>query len=153
MIISKLLGKYWLLQFLIVGVLASYAVGMSVGILLFIESTQPDQSAENVSVLLIIESKHPSYPLNYSDLSTVPVNLTLIEHINNTIGRENWDGVKYGVAGWFIKRIFNVTEEGSWYWLYYYRNPGETKWISSSWGVSSFKLNQDYEIRFVFDST
>ena len=153
MIISRLLGKYWLLQIITAGVVASYALGMSVGILLLIESTQPHQPVENVSVLLIIESNHPSYPLNYSDFSTVTVNLTLIEHINNTIGRENWDGVKYGVAGWFIKRIFNVTEEGSWHWLYYYRIPGEIQWILTPVGVSSFKLNQDYEIRFFFDNT
>ncbi len=154
MIVSKLLGRYWVLQILTIGVVASYAMGMSIGILFFIESIQPShQSVENVSVLLLIESNHPSYPLNYSDLSSVSVNLTLLEHINNTIGRENWDGVKYGVAGWFIKRIFNVTEEGSWHWLYYYRITGDLNWSLTPVGVSSFKLNQDYEFMFVFDTT
>lgn len=152
MILPQAFGKYWILQGLVIGVVVSYAVGMSIGIVLFMNNTQANQEqVENVSILLIIESHHPTNSFNYSYRSIILVNQTLIEYLNNTIGRENWDGKYFGAMGWFIQRIFNATEGGGWYWLYYYRVPGKKNWNSAMAGVSLFKLNQDYEIKFIFD--
>ena len=150
----KKYGKYWVLQGLIIGILISYIVGLSIGVLFFMNNFQTNpNTVEKVTVVLIIESLHPSYSFNFTDISLVPVNQTLIGHLNDTIGQENWHGINYGIAGWYIQRIFNATEGGSWHWLYYYRISNRKSWNLAPVGVSSFKLNQDYDIKFVFDST
>lgn len=145
---SKELARYWILQGFILLVLVSYVVGMAVGMMLFINNSQP--KSDTVNILLIIESSHPNYTFNYTYESQIPVNRILIDHLNETIGRENWDGDYYVIHGWRIKRLFNATEEGSWYWIIYYRTPGALSWSYSGTGVSTFKLTQDYEIKFIF---
>ncbi len=104
-----------------------------------------------VNVTLLIQSNHPDYPINYSNTSTIPINQTLLEHLNLTIGRENWSGINYGPWGWFINRIFNASESVSWHWLYYYRESGTSSWSYSSVGVSRFILNRDFDIKFVYE--
>ncbi|MFX0150264.1 MAG: hypothetical protein ACFFAJ_05750 [Candidatus Hodarchaeota archaeon] len=151
MIFSRMFGKYWFLQGFIICIIGSYIVGMGLGIFVVFNSIQSSESStDTVSILMIIESKHPDYSFNYSYRSEVPYNLSLIEHLNNTIGRENWDGKKYA-GGWFIQRIFNASESGSWFWLIYYRIPKVKNWSLASVGASSFILNQDYDIKFIFD--
>ncbi len=147
---SKELARYWILQGFILLIVVSYILGMALGMMLFINNSQP--KSDNVNILLIIESSHPNYTFNYTYESRIPVNRTLLNHLNETIGRENWDGQNFGVAGWFIKRIFNATEEGSWYWGIYYRTPGTISWSPTPVGVSTFKLTQDYEIKFIFSN-
>ena len=152
MILPQAFGKYWILQGLVIGVVVSYAVGMSIGIVLFINNTQVNQEqVENVSILLIIESHHPTNSFNFSYSSFIAVNLTLIEHLNSTIGWENWDGVNYGAAGWYITRIYNATEQGSWHWSIYFRLQNTSSWDYAPVGVSSFPLEQDLDIKFIFD--
>lgn len=148
-------GKYWFLQGFIICIIGSYFLGMSLGFFIVFNNLQTtESSSDTVSILMIIESKHPQYSFNYSYFSEVPNHLSLIEHLNNTIGRENWDGEKYKYAGgWFIQRIFNASESGSWYWLIYYRVFNTKNWNLASVGVSSFILNQNYDIKFVFDNS
>jgi len=146
--ISKILGKYWLLQTLVIGIIGIYSFGIGLGFVFLI--TTPSTHSDRVSILMIIESNHPSYSFNFSYFDEVPINRTLLDHLNITIGRENWDGRYFGVGGWYIERIFNASEIANWHWLIYHRVPGLKKWALSA-GVSSFLLNQDYEIKFVFD--
>ena len=146
--VSKELSQYWILQSVILLILSGYIVGMGTGILLFLNSTQT--TAETVNILMIIESRHPDYTFNYTYDSKIPKNRTLLDHLNETIGRENWEGEYYGIGGWFIQRIFNASEQGLWHWIIYYRTPGTSKWDLSPVGASIFKLNQDYEIKFLF---
>ena len=121
---------------------------MAVGMMLFFNNSQP--KTDTVNIFLIIESSHPNYTFNYTYESQIPVNRTLLDHLNETIGRDNWDGINYGGAGWFIKRLFNATEEGAWHWIIKYRTPGAISWTLSPVGVSTFKLTKDYEIKFIF---
>ena len=154
MIFPKVDRTYWILQGLIIGVVGCYVVSMSLGILVFVSNSQMDhQNSDTVTILLLIESNHPSYSFNYSFITSVPINQSLIECLNNTIGRENWDGQYYGIGGWFIKRIYNATEQGTWQWLYYYRVQNTTNWNFAPVGVSSFKMDHDFDIKFVFNDS
>ena len=150
MTISNIFGKYWLLQALAIGIIGIYSFGIGFGFV-FLFTTTPSTHSDTVSILMIIESNHPFYFFNYSYFDEIPINRTLLDHLNTTIGRENWDGRYYGVGGWFIERIFNASEYANWYWLIYYRVLGVKKWELSA-GVSSFLLSRDYEIKFVFDA-
>jgi len=147
-------GKYWFLQGFIICIIGSYILGMSLGFFIVFNNLQTTESSSNtVSILMIIESKHPQYSFNYSYRSEVPNDLSLIEHLNNTIGQENWDGKKYDIGGWFIQRIFNASESGDWRWLIFYRIPKAKNWTLAPVGASSFILNQDYDIIFIFDNS
>jgi hypothetical protein len=148
MTIIKELTKYWVLQAITIVILGSYIFGMGYGLVLFLNNS-PEQTG-NVNVLLIIESNHPEFSFNFSYTSEVPSNYTLIDYLNDTIGSGNWDGTKYNPGGWFVQRIFNASEQGNWKWLIYYRVPGDKSWIISPVGASTFKLNRDYEIKFLF---
>ena len=150
---SRFIGKYWLLQGLIIAIIVSYIFGLGVGIIyVFNNSSSSEQPKEEVTILLLIESNNPEFPINFSSSTVVPINTTLLDHLNNTIGENNWDGVNYGVGGWFIQGLFNISEYGPWHWFIYYRLSGAEKWNSSPVGVSMFILNQDYEIKFIFDT-
>ncbi|MFW9857060.1 MAG: hypothetical protein ACFFFG_18565, partial [Candidatus Thorarchaeota archaeon] len=101
--------KYGVLQGLILVVIGSYLVGFVIGLQIVANLTSQDtNSPEFVTVHLIIQSNHPTYPLNYSKTSVVPSNLTLIDHLNQTIGPDNWSGTYSESLGWFIEEIFNV---------------------------------------------
>ncbi|MHA1968770.1 MAG: hypothetical protein ACW964_13310, partial [Candidatus Hodarchaeales archaeon] len=84
---SKELARYWILQGFILLVIVSYILGMAVGMMLFFNNTQP--KSDTVNIFLIIESSHPNYTFNYTYESQIPVNRTLLDHLNETIGREN----------------------------------------------------------------
>lgn len=148
MTLIKELTRYWVLQAFTIVILGSYIFGMGFGVVSLLNNS-PEQT-ENVNVLLIIESNHPEFAFNNTYTSTITSNYTLIDHLNNTIGSGNWDGKNFATGGWFVQRIFNASEQGNWKWSIYYRNPGDKSWIYSPVGVSSFKLNRDYEIKFLF---
>jgi len=151
---NNYIRKYGLLQLSLVIILALYTIGMAFGMVYFLDSLNfsPSESPE-ITVTLLIQSNHPDYPINYSDTSTIPINMTLLDHLNLTIGRENWSGINYGVWGWFINRLFNASESTGWHWLYYYRENGTSAWSYSSVGVSRFILNRDFDIKFVYESS
>ena len=146
--------KYGLLQLSLVIIFGLYTLGMAFGMVYFLDSfNNPPSKSPKITVTLLIQSNHPDYPINYSNTSTIPINQTLLEHLNLTIGRENWSGVNYGVGGWFINRIFNASESTGWNWLYYYREKGTSAWSYASVGVSRFILNRDFDIKFVYESS
>ena len=146
--------KYGLLQLSLVIIIGLYTIGMAFGMVYFLDSlnSTPSKSPE-VTVTLLIQSDHPDYPINYSKTSVIPSNQTLLDHLNLTIGLENWSGINYGVQGWFINRIFNASNSAGWNWLYYYRESGIPAWSYSSVGVSKFILNRDFDIKFVYESS
>lgn len=144
----KELSQYWVLQTFTIMILVGYILGMGVGIVYFINNSQTEN--DNVNILLIIESNHPDFTFNFTYNSIVPVNRTLIDHLNETVGPENWDGTKFGVGGWYIQRIFNASEQENWHWSIYYRVSGTEIWTPSPVGASTFKLNRDYEIKLLF---
>ncbi len=144
----KELSQYWVLQALTIMIIAGYILGMSVGIIYFVNNSQTEN--DSVNILLIIESKHPDFTFNFTYSSIVPVNRTLIDHLNETVGPENWDGTKFGVGGWYIQRIYNASEQENWRWFIYYRVSGTKNWTLSPVGASTFKLNRDYEVKLLF---
>jgi hypothetical protein len=136
---------------LVLGIIGSYIFGFAIGLQIMTTlSPQGISPPEFVNIHLIIQSNHPMHPLNYSDSSVIPSNRTLIDHLNRTIGPNNWSGQYYENGGWFIREIFNVSEQGGWYWLISYRLAGVAGWEPSLVGASIFQLNQDYDIRFLF---
>ena len=151
---NNYIRKYGLLQLSLVIILALYTMGMAFGMVYFLDSLNltPSDSPE-ITVTLLIQSNHPDYPINYSDISTIPINMSLLNHLNLTIGPDNWSGINYGAWGWFINRIFNASESTGWHWLYYYRENGSSTWSYSSVGVSRFILNRDFDIKFVYESS
>ena len=146
--------KYGLLQLSLVIIFTLYTVGMAFGMVYFLDSLN-DSSGKSpeVTVTLLIQSNHSIYPINYSNSSTIPINQSLLDHLNLTIGRENWSGIDYGVSGWFINRIFNASNSAGWNWLYYYRESVTSAWSYSSVGVSKFIINRDFDIKFVYESS
>jgi hypothetical protein len=125
---------------------------MSFGSIYFLNSLSDTSSnSSEITVTLLIESNHPDIEINFTTTETIPVNTSLLEHLNNTVGEENWSGVDYGIWGWYIDRIFNASESNGWKWLYYYRESGSSNWSFSSVGVSRFILSRDFDIKFVYD--
>ena len=148
---NEYIRKYGLLQIALVAIFCLYTFGMTFGTIYFLESLTPTpSSSQYVTINLIIQSNHTDYPINYSHTNQIPINRSLLDHINLTLGRENWSGENYGVYGWFINRLFNASESEGWNWLYYYRESGTTTWRYSPVGVSKFILNRDLDIKFVF---
>ncbi|MHA1226494.1 MAG: hypothetical protein ACTSPV_07105 [Candidatus Hodarchaeales archaeon] len=149
--IIKEIKRYWMVQLFVVLVLAGYFLFMGVGFYNVLLGSQNNLNVNyEVKINLWIISERPEYNLNFSSRNTVVSNLTLIEYLNNTLGRDNWAGIYYGSYGWFITRIFNVSEGEGWFWLYYYRLSAEDSWTLGQVGVSHFKLDQNYDIKFVF---
>ena len=146
--------KYALLQISLVIVFGLYTIGMVFGSIYFLSSINdsPSRSSE-VTVTLLVQSNHSDFPINFTSTATIPVNLTLLEHLNNTVGKENWSGTDFGIWGWYVDSIFNVSESAPWKWIYYYRESGTSTWSFSSVGVSKFIINQDFEIKFVYDNS
>ncbi|MFW9779940.1 MAG: hypothetical protein ACFFE8_13875 [Candidatus Heimdallarchaeota archaeon] len=143
--------KYGVLQALVVVVIGSYFVGLVIGLQIVADLTSQDtNSPEFVTINLVIQSNHPNFPLNYSETSVVPANITLIDHLNQTIGSDNWSGRYSEPWGWFIEEIFNVNAQGGWHWSIHYRTSASVPWDLSPVGASLFRLNQDYEIMFLF---
>ncbi len=146
--------KYFLFHIFILFVFLSYLILLSFGFyLVFFNPQSVEPSTTEVEIKLWIISEHPLYPINFSDVSIVPSNLTLLTHLNNTLGSSNWDGKQFASNQWLITRIFNATEGAGWVWLYYYQIPSESSWILAPVGVSAFRLNQNYTIQFRFTSS
>ena len=146
--------KYALLQLSLVIVFGLYTIGMVFGSIYFLNSINdtPSRSSE-VTVTLLVQSNRPDFPINFTSTATIPVNLTLLEHLNNTVGKENWSGTDFVIQGWYVDSIFNVSESAPWKWIYYYRENGTSTWSFSSVGVSKFIINKDFEIKFVYDNS
>ncbi|MHA1331145.1 MAG: hypothetical protein ACTSR2_08720, partial [Candidatus Hodarchaeales archaeon] len=109
--IIKEIKRYWMVQLFVVLVLAGYFLFMGVGFYNVLLGSQNNLNVNyEVKINLWIISERPEYNLNFSSRNTVVSNLTLIEYLNNTLGRDNWAGIYYGSYGWFITRIFNVSE-------------------------------------------
>ena len=146
--------KYALLQISLVIIFGLYAIGMVFGSIYFLNSIN-DSSSESseVTVTLLVQSNHPDFPINFTSTATILVNLPLLEHLNNTVGEENWSGTDFGIQGWYVDSIFNVSESSPWKWIYYYRENGTSTWSLSPVGVSGFIINRDFEIMFVYDNS
>ncbi len=146
--------KYGLLQLSLVIIFGLYAIGMVFGSIYFLSSINDSSSGfSEVTVSLLVQSNHPDFPINFTSTATIPVNLPLLEHLNNTVGKENWSGTDFGIQGWYVDSIFNVSESAPWKWIYYYRESGTSTWSFSSVGVSGFIMNRDFEIKFVYDNS
>ena len=131
-----------------------YITGLSFGIIVFSETIFPPKTSPertSVTVTLFIESTHPDYLFNYTYTSNVSLNISLIEHLNNTIGSDSWEGRYYTPGGWFITRIFNATEDDNWSWRIYYRLSQSASWTYAPVGASSILLDNDYFIKFSFE--
>ena len=111
--------KYALLQISLVIVFGLYTIGMVFGSIYFLNSINdtPSRSSE-VTVTLLVQSNRPDFSINFTSTATIPVNKTLLEHLNDTVGKENWSGIDHGIWGWYINRIFNASESGVWKWIY-----------------------------------
>ena len=151
---SNNIRKYALLQISLVIVFGIYTMCMVFGTLYFFESLNNTASnSSEVTVTLLIQSSHPDYPINFTSTETIPVNRSLLDHLNHTVGKENWSGIDYEIWGWYVNGIFNASESDGWQWLYYYREIGTTSWSYSPVGVSRFIINRDLEIKFVYESS
>lgn len=151
MTIRTNLRKYGVLQVLILGVFGGYVLGFSFGLQMVTNlSPQGTSPPEFVTIHLIIQSSHSLYPLDFSNTSVIPANRTLIDHLNRTIGPDNWSGEYFEIGGWLIQEIFSVSAQGAWHWLIYYRVTGAASWKLSPVGASGLQLNQDYDIKFLF---
>ncbi len=142
------------LQIGVLVIVTIYILGLGFGLIAFSDVLFPPRTSPErttVTVTLIIESTHPDNLFNYTYTNNVSINITLIEHLNNTIGFENWEGRYYTPGGWFVSRIFNATEEGNWSWRIYYRLPESLSWIYAPVGASSIRLDNDYSIKFSFE--
>jgi hypothetical protein len=146
--------KYGFLQISLVIIFGLYTLGMTFGMVYFFDSfSSPPSEASTVTVTLLIQSNHTDYQISFTNTSIIPINRSLLDHLNLTIGRDNWSGVNYGVYGWFINRIFNASESTGWHWFYYYRESGASNWSYSSVGVSRFIINRDFDIKFVYETS
>ena len=154
----KLFQKYTHFIPLQIGILAIfliYIISLGVSIVLFSNSLFPpieNPERNTVTIHLFIESNHPDNMFNYSYVNNVTKNITLIEHLNNTIGSANWEGRYYTPGGWFVTGIFNASEDTNWSWIIYYHLPTSTSWIYAPVGASSIRLEQDYYIKFSYES-
>ncbi|NHJ03153.1 MAG: hypothetical protein EAX86_13535 [Candidatus Heimdallarchaeota archaeon] len=148
-------SKYIPLQAIIIAIFLIYIAGLSFSFIFFAETffPPPDENHEKtyVTINLIIESTHPDYLFNHSYLTNVTINITLIEHLNNTIGIDNWEGRYYTPGGWFVTRIFNASENSNWSWRIYFHLPGTQTWTYAPVGASSIRLDNEYFIKFSFE--
>ena len=145
----KDIRKYWFFHIFILFVILSYVILLTFGFyLVFLSPEFKEPSTTEVKIHLWVVSEHPLYPINFSDISIIPSNLTLLTHLNNTLGPSNWEGKQFASNQWLITRIFNATEGTGWVWLYYYQLPSQSSWILAPVGVSAFHLNQNYTIQF-----
>ena len=71
---------------------------------------------------------------------------TLLEFMNTTF---KINGTSYGKLGYLINEINSIKNDNSNFWTYYYFSK-DSGWIYSSFGVSNFVLNKDYQIKWVF---
>ena len=150
--LKKNLGKYWLIQILIISVLIIYSLFTSVSILFLVNENGLNPSnnsndSSSVVITVIFESKVSSKPITWNAVvNKVHNGSTLLEFMNSTF---TISGTSYGTMGYLITQINSIKNDNTNFWTYYYFTK-DSGWIYSSFGVSQFILNKDTQIKWVF---
>ncbi len=158
-----MLGKYWLIQVFIISTLLIYSLLLTAGISLIITNSEINFSnnsstrnqaepllADSLSLVIIIfDSKVDGKPITW-DTVLVEINQTktLFEVMNSSL---NLSGSSFGSLGFLVEGINGLHQDSTNFWLFEYYT-AEQKWISSSFGVSSFIINSDSIFRWIYQS-
>lgn len=153
--ISEYFGKFWYVSFLCIGILIFYSLLLTVGTFYLTQNylgpgTSNPSSGFVVQLSIISEKENEA--LNKTFIDLVSENTSLINVINNTVGDSNFDFIDYGVSGLFITSFYSVDATIGWDWLLYYKpiNSTSNEFIYSPIGVSHFRIENHYEVRFIF---
>ena len=150
--LKKSFGKYWLFQIILISVLILYSLFSTISIFYLVNENglnPSSNSSDSSSVILtvIFDSKAPSKPITWNSVvNKVRNGSTLLEFMNTTF---KINGTSYGKLGYLINEINSIKNDNSNFWTYYYFSK-DSGWIYSSFGVSNFVLNKDYQIKWVF---
>lgn len=150
--LNKFLGKYWFIQITLIGVLVLYSLFTSVSLVVLVNqnnsmTTNNQTSSGTIILSIIFESKDSTKPITWNSVVMDVKNGSILYNVMNSTFTIN--GTSYGSLGFLITQINTIQNQGSNVWTYYYfmKNSG---WTYSPIGVSSFHLNQDSQIKWVY---
>ena len=147
-----LFGKLWGLQFFIIGVLILYSILATVSIFALVNNqglipNNYSQSDNTVIVSIIFESNDSQKVINWNPVvAEVKTNSTLLSVMNATL---TINGTLYGNSGYYLTSINSLRSDLNDFWTYYYFTKG-SGWVYSLVGISSFILNHDYQIKWIY---
>jgi hypothetical protein len=146
------LGKYWLIQILIIASLVIYSLFATVSIFILANETSninPNNSSSENSIIIvfIFESKVAEKPITWdSAVIEVKNNSDLFSVMNNSF---QIGGSSFGSQGFLIEEINSLKNDLFNFWTFYYFELGNG-WIYSASGVSNFILHHDFQFKWVF---
>ena len=156
-------GKYWLIQVVIISTLLIYSLLLTAGIGLIISNpdiiftnnprtrneAEPLLGESSISVMIIFNSQVEGKPITWDTL-VVEINQseTLFQVMNSSL---NLSGTSFGALGFLVEGINGLLQDNTNFWLFEYYTT-EQKWLSSSFGVSSFIITSDSFFRWIYQS-
>ena len=149
-----LLGKYWLVQIIIIAILGVYTLlaTLSLGLVmtdptLVFPNLNNTHNNTTFTVVIMFESNVPSKNITW-DPVIVKENgsMSLFTILNSTV---RLSGIYYAGLGFFITGINGLMQTSSYSRQYYYYTFQHHNWILAPIGVSSFIVDADMYFRIV----
>lgn len=152
--IKALLGKYWLVQIIIISILGLYALlaTLSLGLILVdptlvFPSLNNSQENATFTVVIMFESNVPNKNITWNPvIVNENSSISLFDILNSSVALS---GTEYSGLGFFVTGINGLMQSSSYYWQYYYYSFQQHDWILAPVGVSSFIVDSNTYIRFI----